>query len=1026
MLRCCAHRIRRALLSLILPLLAYAEQLPIRIYRTADGLAENYVNAIAADKSGYLWFGTNEGLSRFEGFEFTNYGVNEGLPHAVVSALLVTSDGGLWIGTGRGLCRFNPESPSPSGQRFTVYRPSAVSATQVVDALAEDRDGSIWCGTRAGLFRLRRLAPSSAQFDHVDVGEPNGAWDTELVTALVVDRRGALWIGTNYGLYRRGLDAQIQHFTTRNGLPSDAVRSLSEDRHGRLWVGTDRGPCLLAPDPDPRGRAVTAVYPLNRGWVNATFETSDGRLWFATNTGLWESIRGGAPGEIQGFRSYTTANGLSDDNLNTLAEDRDGNLWLGTETGGAMKIALNGIRTYTEADGLRGTRINSLFESRAGDLFAITEGRRTEKFLQRFDGKSFVAIPLRPNGISTLGWGSRQIGFEDHAGEWWVATAHGLCRFPHVARFEQLQYARPKAIYTTRDGLAGNLIFRVFEDSRGDIWISSTDGQGGNGLCRWQRSTGSLRDFSREPGFGDEAPPTVFREDRTGALWTGFSSGRVARYRDNRFLFFGPDDIINGGNVNDIFTDDTGRLWIGTGQAGLMRIDDPSSEHPRPITYTTAQGLSSNAIRCITEDLFGRLYIGTGRGLDRLNPDGRFEHFTTADGLALGQTVVAHRDRQGALWFGSLQGLSRWLPEPPQRNSPPPILIRGIRVRGVPQPISELGESAVQPFSLATSQNQLQFDFVSIGFRPAERSRYQYMLEGTDSEWRTTESRTVNYASLPPAPYRFLVRAVDSSGALSPAPAIASFTILPPYWQRWWFRLMALITSAVILYSASRLRVRRITARVRLRYEERLNERTRIARELHDTLLQSLAGVSLQLDGLAKQIGPSSEAAAGRIRAVRQQVEASFREARQKVQDLRSPMLHGRYLSTVLRESLEQIVAGHPVRLQVTVAGRPRRLREEVDEALLRIGQEAVANAVRHAQATEIQVCLFYEHGSAGLRIRDDGQGFNQDDARLLVGHWGLRNMQERAHHIGAQWNITTAAGCGTEIEAIVPLVAGR
>jgi len=1014
-----------------MPLLVHAEQLPIRIYRTADGLARNTVNAIAADKNGYLWFGTFEGVSRFDGYEFTNYGLNEGLPHAEVNALLITRDGGLWVGTSRGIFRFNPGKQPGTRNLFTVYRPSDVSDAQDISALAEDRNGSIWCGTHAGLFCLRQPVPSRAQFDQVDFGEPFVGWDEGWVTALLADRQGALRIGTKrHGLYRRGLDGQVQHFTTRNGLPSDATRSLFEDRHGRLWVSTAYEVCLLAPHPDPRGRAVSAVYPLNRGWVNAAFETSDERLWFATSQGLWESIPGGAPGEIHGFLSYGMANGLSDDHVYTLAEDRDANLWLGSETGGAMKIARNGIRTYTEADGLRGTRIYSLFEDRAGELFAITgyknEGVAGKKFLDRFDGKSFKAIPLRPNGISDLGWGSKQIGFEDHAGEWWVATAHGLCRFPHVAPFEQLQYTRPKAIYTTRDGLGGNLIFRVFEDSRGDIWISATDGRRGVGLSCWQRSTGSLRHFPREPEFGDETLPTDFREDRNGALWISFYSGRVARYRDNHFLFLGPSDGIALGGKEDIYLDHLGRIWIGTNHAGLLRIDDPSADHPRAITYTTAQGLSSNTTTCITEDLFGRLYIGTGRGLDRLNPDGRFEHFTTADGLALGQTEVAFRDRQGALWFGSLQGLSRWLPEPPQRNSPPPILIRGVRVRGVPQPIPELGESAVQPFSLATSQNQLQFDFVSIGFRPAERPRYQYMLESADTEWRTTESRTVNYASLPPGSYRFLVRAVDSAGALSPTPATVSFTILLPYWQRWWFRLLALLAGAAILYSASRLRVRRITARVRLRYEERLDERTRIARELHDTLLQSLAGVSLQLDGVAKQIGPSSEAAAAQIRVVRRQVDASFREARQKVQDLRSPMLQGRALPAVMRESLEQIAAGHPVRFQVTVAGQPRLLREDQDEALLRIAQESVANAVRHAQASEIQVLLTYKDESLSLRIQDDGQGFNMDDARNRVGHWGLRNMQERAHQIGAEWKITTAAGCGTEIEAIVPLAADK
>ena len=396
-----------------------------------------------------------------------------------------------------------------------------------------------------------------------------------------------------------------------------------------------------------------------------------------------------------------------------------------------------------------------------------------------------------------------------------------------------------------RDGLPGNLIFRVFEDSRGDIWIS-TFGNGGNGLSRWQRSTGSLRHFSREPGFPDGASPTVFCEDRTGALWIGFYDGRLARYRNNRFQFFGPDDGITARHIDDIFTDHAGRLWIGTSR-GLTRIDDPPADHPRLTAITAAQGLSSNAIYSITEDLFGRLYVGTGRGLDRLNPDGLIEHFTTADGLALGQLVAALRDRQGTLWFGTTQGLSRWLPEPPQRNSPPPILIRGVRVRGIPQPISELGESAVPPFSLATNQNQLQFDFVSINFRPAEKRRYQYMLEGADTDWRSTDQRSVNYASLPPRSYRFLVRAVDSAGTVSLAPATAAFTILPPYWQRWWFRLLALLGCGSLLYGAHRYNLNRLLELERVR--------TRIATDLHDDIGASLSQIAILSEVLIQRSG---------------------------------------------------------------------------------------------------------------------------------------------------------------------------
>jgi ligand-binding sensor domain-containing protein/two-component sensor histidine kinase len=758
---------------------------------------------------------------------------------------------------------------------------------------------------------------------------------------------------------------------------------------------------------------------LNRAWVDATLETSDGRLWFATASGLFELIPGGAPEAIQGFRGYGVANGLSDRTIGALCEDRDGNLWLGSSAGGAMRIARSGIRTYTETDGLRDTRFGALFENQAGRLFAITGfgGDGGRKFLQGFDGKTFAAIPLCPNGISNLGWGSNQTGFEDHAGEWWVATAYGLCRFPHVARFEQLQHTRPKVIYSERDGLAGGFIFRVFEDHRGDIWISSTDGQSRNGLSRWQRSTGSLRHFSREPGFGDAMPPTAFREDRTGALWIGFYDGRVARYRDNHFLFLGTHDVVsgsddfaNGGLVGDIFADHAGRLWIGTSRGGLIRIDDPALDHSHVIAYTTAQGLSSNEVHCITEDLYGRLYIGTGRGLDRLNPGGVIEHFTTTDGLALGQPVAALRDRQGALWFGTTQGLSRWLPDPPQRNSPPPILIRGVRVRGIPQPIYELGESAVHPFSLPAGQNQMQFDFVSITFRPAEKRRYQYMLESADTDWRLTDERTVNYANLPPGSYRFLVRAVDSAGVFSPTPATASFTILPPYWQRWWFRLLALLACGSLLYGAHRYNVSRLLELERVRM--------RIATDLHDDIGASLSQIAAVSEALSQRGGADD-----RYREPLSQIAMDSREMVSSMSDLVwaiDPRRdHLQDLVQRMRRFASDLLTARNMEFRFSAPASSLRLNVDQRRHIFLIFKESVNNVARHSGCTEAEAGLTLEGDTLVLRVHDNGRGLEMQQ----TGHGnGLSDMRARAKALGGEIEIAGCRDCGTTVTLRVPL----
>ncbi len=370
-----------------------------------------------------------------------------------------------------------------------------------------------------------------------------------------------------------------------------------------------------------------------------------------------------------------------------------------------------------------------------------------------------------------------------------------------------------------------------------------------------------------------------------------------------------------------------------------------------------ANGLASNTIQCLAEDELGRIYAGTGRGVDRLDPaTGRIKHLSAADGLAHGELRSAARDTSGNLWFATTQGLSRLTPgreKPPAR---PTVLITDMKIFGESYSLFQAGEARIRAPELDHSRNQLQVTFAGFNDEPEENLRYTYKLAGSGSDWKEPDrEHEANYPGLEPGAYTFLVKAVNSEGQPSATAAEIDFVVLPPFWRRAWFEALGAAMVACMIFAAYRYRLREMTARVRLRYEERLDERNRIARELHDTLLQSLAGVSLHLDGVAKQIGLTSATAAAQIRAVRHQVENAFREARQKVQDLRSPMLQGRDFTTVLGEALEQIVAGSPVRLRIALSGVARPLNWELEEAVLRIAQEAVANAVRHADASEIQ-----------------------------------------------------------------------
>ena len=304
-----------------------------------------------------------------------------------------------------------------------------------------------------------------------------------------------------------------------------------------------------------------------------------------------------------------------------------------------------------------------------------------------------------------------------------------------------------------------------------------------------------------------------------------------------------------------------------------------------------------------------------------------------------------------------------------------------------------------------------------------ERVLFRYKLEGKDTEWHDAGTRRqAYYNGLAPKKYQFRVMACNNDGVWNEAGAAWNFSIVPAYYQTIWFQGLCLLAGAGVMWLLYRLRLRQMTARVNLLYTERLAERTRIARDLHDTLLQSLAGVSLQLHGISKQAATAPEKTVAMIGHVREQVDSCFREARLKVWDLRSPELEGQGLAAALREFMERIGAATTARCGFTVSGQPLPCPPELEEELLRIAQEAINNANRHAQPSEIRAALAYDAGSLTLSISDDGCGFDFAEGCRKSGHWGLKNMQERAAQIRAMCKITTAVGQGTRIEIRVPL----
>lgn len=386
----------------------YAERLPVKTYTTADGLSGNRVYSILRDSRGFLWFATNEGLSRFDGLQFTNYGVEQGLPRRTVSELMEARNGDLWFATIAGLSRFLPSASTASGRRFPVIVPEGGLREPEVEAIFQDRAGVIWCGTRHGLFQF---APIKNQLQPVDVGLPREGYDDPLVTSFAGDGHGGLWIGSGSGLYHRSPGAHAERYTAKHGLPHNVVTGLLRDASGRLWAGTHYGLCRIVADPNPARTVVEHIYTERDGlkgdWIHALFESFDGKLWIGTDRGLSE-MRFDPQDRRPLIRSYGSAQGLTDAGVQSIVEDAEHNLWIRTEEGGAIKIAHNGFTTYSEADGLHAPRIAEITEDRGGQLCAIG-WTPSQVWIQRFDGTRFSAVAPNFGRQLELGWGWYQI-----------------------------------------------------------------------------------------------------------------------------------------------------------------------------------------------------------------------------------------------------------------------------------------------------------------------------------------------------------------------------------------------------------------------------------------------------------------------------------------------------------------------------------------------------------------------------------------------------------------------------------------
>lgn len=930
--------------------------------------------AIAQTADGWLWFGGPTGLHRFDGIRFKRVEIEPAGSNAsqAISSLFATKTGQLLIG------RFNGGVTILEGGRLNIYRDDAAIGSTVL-ALTQDLDGFIWAATRKGLARLegglwRRVAD--------DWNFPE-----DRTEALLVDRLGTLWASTTRGVLR--LVRGAGRFEP-SGVQVGLFRELIEAPDGRAWVADGWNARVLPDQPlggerDPAANSRSAFISL--------FDRR-GRFWSIAEYDKDAEHLGSPP---NGFESIS-ADGK------TMIEDRDGNIWMST--------------VGTEIHRLRRTAFLLPSSRRmASPGFGFAAGNDGVVWMTQFVGRYGAQ---KTDGVWKFNGALQQLaapssGSTIHRsadGTVWVGAKEGIFRLEGERFALAFQFPEP---------LRGAVVRGIAVDPDGELWVSLV----GKGLVR--RVGGTWAANGNLTGL-PTAEPNVLSYDLTGKLWLGYGDGSVATVdRGNAKVVATADDL----RVGAVFSINTDRRVLVAGERGLRLL-----RGDQLVAVTATGGDVFKSVTGIAQTAGGDVWVNAGAGAVRI-PAGQLdgaivngaievstELFDSSDGYpgssagALGTplpTISLMPD--GTLWLNGDGGIAHIDPTLLEhRASRPRAFVDGLTAEG--QPVDLLAGSM-----LPKGTRNLQFDYTALDYTHPDRLRFRYRLIGYDKEWVEAGARRQGfYTNLGPGRYRFEVQAANESGLTGEAPALVEFEIPPTFIQTRTFVLLCALASMALLALLYQLRVRQITARERAKLQVRNGERERIARELHDTLLQSTQGLILRFQTQTQQIDPDNPVRADLEQTVRLANEV-MAEGRDRVQDLRTGDDGSRELSESLAEVGKQLAAEYPVAFRTFIEGHVRGLRRDVKSEAYRIGREALLNAFRHAGAAVIEVQVAYEDRLLRMRVRDDGLGIAPETlaAGGVSSHWGLRGMKERAREIGASLEIWSRTDGGTEVELTIP-----
>ncbi len=944
-------------------------------WTTRSGLPEGGVHAIAQTPDGYLWIGTDNGLVRFDGFNFSPVGsASPVLQNDPILGLITDSDGVLWVRMqAAGVLRY-------SHGKFESVASGPGGILSMVTAMSRENNGGVL------LFDLRngtiRIQPG--KFDEL---APARVLPGAAVTSSIAEMpNGKIWQGTlGAGLFYL-VDGRATRVTA--GLREKKINCVLPVGDKELWVGTDHG--LFRWDGSVFSR-VALPRSVGQPQVLTILRDRDSNMWVGTAAGLLRINAGGISlSDEQAFR-----NGAVD----ALFEDREGNLWIGGP-GGVERIRDSAFLTYSTAAGLPSETNGPVYiDSENRTWFAPAQGG----FYLLDGGKVRPVEPalLAKDVIYSISGRNHEI---------WIGRQRG-----GLTRLDYNNGIITSHTYTRTNGLAQNSVYAVHQARDGAVWAGTLSG----GVSKFK--DGQIVTYTTKNGLASNTVASII-ETRDGAVWFATPNG-LSVLSNGHWTTYAARDGLPSDDVNCLFEDSLGVLWIGTSN-GVALFSSGRVQAPRDVP-----GMLRSQIHGTAADKKGWLWIATSTHVLRVQRDklvrgtltmADVREYGLADGLP--STEVAKRnnsvvaDPLGKIWFSMARGLSVVDPSHITDNSPPAI--PHVEAISADNNAVSLGNSVRIP----STHKRITFDYTGLSLAVPERVRFRYMLEGFDRTWsEPVVSREAVYTNLAPAGYRFRLIASNSDGEWNGPEAVVAVTVAPAIWQTWWFRSVCLLIVGSGILLLYQFRLRSLTYQMNVRFEERLAERTRIAQELHDTLLQGFLSASMQLH-VADDRLPENSPVKPMVSRVLTLMKDVIEDGRNTLRGLRSRSYELRDLAQAFSRIPEELSLQQPIDYRVIVEGPPRPLHPVIRDDVYRIGREALVNSFRHAQASSIEVEIEYGASQLRVNVRDNGVGIDPQVLRTgREGHWGLSGMRERAERIGAQLTVWSRPAGGTEIELSVP-----